>query len=1334
MSEAVAEPPVAEPPATDTPLAELAPEELEKRLKIQVVDVSHGVAANAIDAADEYIREQSSQGGIMGFAKRIWHGNLARDYIRQRQIQRGRAAIVESGNLYALEEASQAEHDQSMAAIVNRFTSDYDLLHQNETNQAFSDAERGQGFMNQIKQLVRAYAGGEMGIAALTEEKTRIVNEYAAGAHREDRNKGLLYADNIIEVAQNARLAVEHGMALDRIDEVLNGNIGEALVGVRTEARNEKVDQLVDRLYQSKAGSLVNETTLIGATSLAMNLAKVTVKKVTTAAGATIGLGVGAAVVAGAREHYHIGQERQLHMRQMAEGGQMAENSRRREKLEATRYETISAQELMDQLDEAMAGVNLVGETDPARLQDLLSSVSSVQSLVDLSDDRSIDLITFSSKTTVENERLDLDIKLAEAKVALQKILDTTPAEQLNAAGISTTNHHELITSRIETINDTVNQNITDKDRAFRKLRRNRTLGMAALGAATGITVGLGVQELKSLADDGLRGIFEVHSHEDRLSLLAAIAHHGSDGSATAEHGAHAASTLQLLDKGHFNHGGVYLPDGYHLSGDGHSIVDPDGHTVADHLQWDKHGQLNDASKQALTAKGLNVADQAFHYRTHTASSQKVHMSPHEFFKHGGHRGFIRDHRQLWYDNNTPGNYDLNELRMDWGANGAGIDEHGNYVFNVGGMTADGSFHGSLSTNAQHLAQEGKLAVALSMTKDSQHFVKLIHIDEHGNAIIDKDSIAGRSMFTTEGGHAKFIGAYAETVQVLSNSKEHGVSTRMLATVVGSNHAHHFTDVIHHNNSRAHEYFITHINGHGAGATEMPGTGDGLPVEIPPVIPVYPRRGLERLENSVGLTNPNVANSYYGGRSLAELQEWVRNNPSVVRTRREVTDKNGNKKWVEADGSEVKRDVKRERDTINTYLDKEKAQNRNHWDMVEKVANSMEPMENAARVAINVPAWMEARNLQNFLEEYTKQVDKSGNPLDPNLFEINILINRKTGTTPDNSTEVINKFIAEFQNKNGFKPKINYYDVELDPPFNNVGYARKLLTDAILLRSLRRDAQTNPLYIETEDADMVRIDKKTVANLVEKLDSNPHLDAVRGVQDRSPEYLKDNDMLFLRRRAWDFFEILARAKEFRDPRNPNWNYSLNRVITGGWNTGYTAEAYALIQGYDSLNMGEDMMIGEKISMARGDGTLPNLEVVGKVYSRSDSSPRRFIGEIITGNGAYSSDFTDEELNREIRNNSVPKLLRRISGYRRIKPENEAEFAGAISNYAHAAKQVTPNAHEATQLTKRLLFWLGFQSDDYEIDGDDIKIKNWNNVKEALERYRKRYDAKLAVSS
>jgi hypothetical protein len=220
MSEAVAEPPVAEPPATDTPLAELAPEELEKRLKIQVVDVSHGVAANAIDAADEYIREQSSQGGIMGFAKRIWHGNLARDYIRQRQIQRGRAAIVESGNLYALEEASQAEHDQSMAAIVNRFTSDYDLLHQNETNQAFSDAERGQGFMNQIKQLVRAYAGGEMGIAALTEEKTRIVNEYAAGAHREDRNKGLLYADNIIEVAQNARLAVEHGMALDRIDEV----------------------------------------------------------------------------------------------------------------------------------------------------------------------------------------------------------------------------------------------------------------------------------------------------------------------------------------------------------------------------------------------------------------------------------------------------------------------------------------------------------------------------------------------------------------------------------------------------------------------------------------------------------------------------------------------------------------------------------------------------------------------------------------------------------------------------------------------------------------------------------------------------------------------------------------------------------------------------------------------------------------------------------------------------------------------------------------------------------------------------------------------------------
>ena len=90
MSETIA------PPATTAPEEELD-SDLEKKLAVQVVDVSHGVASNAVDSAEEYIRERTHQRGIRGILRKIWHGNIARDYYRQREIGRGRAEIVETG-------------------------------------------------------------------------------------------------------------------------------------------------------------------------------------------------------------------------------------------------------------------------------------------------------------------------------------------------------------------------------------------------------------------------------------------------------------------------------------------------------------------------------------------------------------------------------------------------------------------------------------------------------------------------------------------------------------------------------------------------------------------------------------------------------------------------------------------------------------------------------------------------------------------------------------------------------------------------------------------------------------------------------------------------------------------------------------------------------------------------------------------------------------------------------------------------------------------------------------------------------------------------------------
>ena len=472
------------------------------------------------------------------------------------------------------------------------------------------------------------------------------------------------------------------------------------------------------------------------------------------------------------------------------------------------------------------------------------------------------------------------------------------------------------------------------------------------------------------------------------------------------------------------------------------------------------------------------------------------------------------------------------------------------------------------------------------------------------------------------------------------------------------------------------------------------------------------------------LHDPTIPQEGYTGRTLESLREWIRQDPARLKTRRKEVGSDGKQVWVEADGSPVERSIQRERSVLGGYIKNEIEKYPDHAEMVKRVADTLGPMYKRTRVSVTIPSWMEERNLNHLLADWTRQVDRDGNELDPSMYEIAVLVNRKAGSEPDSSVAVINKFIEDFERTRGFKPNVRFADVEFEDGYDNVGYARRVLADAVVLRSVERPEQEGPLYFESEDADVLAVDKKSVYNLISKLDGNPHLDAVRGVQDRSPEYMKENDMLFLRRRAWDFFEIMARSKQFRNPTSPSWNFSFNRVVTGGWNTGYSAEAYATIGGYEVVPAGEDMSIGERITMVRGDGNIPNLDVIGTVSSRSDSSPRRFINEIIEKKGAYE-DFSNEADNKKIREQSLTELMGSIKEFERISPQNEKEFEKFITSTFDWAQSATPSVNDAKQFERRLLFWLGFKRDDYEVTDQGVVIKSWDNVKQSLENYRSR---------
>lgn len=499
-------------------------------------------------------------------------------------------------------------------------------------------------------------------------------------------------------------------------------------------------------------------------------------------------------------------------------------------------------------------------------------------------------------------------------------------------------------------------------------------------------------------------------------------------------------------------------------------------------------------------------------------------------------------------------------------------------------------------------------------------------------------------------------------------------------------------------------------------------------VETPPipVIPWAPRHPLEPLRPTPGLP-PIPPPTYYSGVELQEAQRWIQENPRTHRPRRRIRSADGQETWVEQDGRPVVRDIRRERDQIEEFIRNIESTDPNHYTQLKDFESKLPSMNEQTRAVVLIPAWMEGKNLYRLLKMYTRQVDKNGHELNPNLYEINILVNRKTGEQADESVAEIERFKANAEAK-GRHFQINYLNVEFEPPFNNVGNARRVLTNLTLMRSLRRPNQAGPLYIESEDADLTHVDQRTVTNLIEKLDEKPYLDAVRGIQDRDPEIMMNNDFLFLYRRIQDFKEILLRQHAFRIGRNPQANFNWNRIITGGWNTGFTAEAYALIGGYNPyMPKGEDMLMGELMSMARGNGNMPNTEVIGTVPTRSDSSPRRYILEVASGRAAYGPDFEDPQVNAEIRNKTVNELIERISPLARLESQNLPTFQAMLNNEYQFIKNMVPSEQTAQNTANIIMFYLGFKQGDFEYTPNgQLSIKNIANVQDALSNYRARH--------
>ncbi|MDB5195225.1 MAG: hypothetical protein JWO84_409, partial [Parcubacteria group bacterium] len=773
-------------PKAETPSGEASPN--PEKLKVVLVNVDELAEEAAHDAAERHLTaSKESIRGFSGFFKKIWNHGIAREYYRQKELARSRAAIAENEDLYAAEYDPRIEktaHQEAMRAIVDRFSSEYEeTIHEGETrtNLDTQGSESERSAHAAITGLIRDYAAGTLTDENFNEARTRVLAEIS-GSRADAKSKGL-YADNLLEVARQVKLSVAHGKSLDDLDLALDIKLGNAKNTIQTKANYNAADKIIEKLKKTPVGILVNEATLATGVAAALSIGTFFSKRVLTSRAATMLTFGGSALVAGAftgfAENKRLKEDRRQHAREMAQGRTYEKGkSPRREEMDAFIHETQEARVLAGALREHLYGEGTeLKELSASEREQAIGQLADIEARIKLADRESIDLLSYSSPTTIERERFDLDIARAQAKADMRKLLAKVPGASQNfdeLLALATNARMEALTKG--------EGGIEARNELFDEMKAKKVAAAAVKGVVTGLVIGTAVQEIGAFFDSTETGFFErlVKGDEARIgatrsspaeALRALFENHLPPGD-TATH---------LVSVGPA--GQVQLPEGMDLVSSDHGLqLTENGTVLMDGLTVNDAGGFDPESLDLLKHHGL-LATASVGNVTHAVAGT---VAPHEFMQNHPELGH-HVKRDLWFDNDTPKPvFDKNELKLWWGgAHNVGIDAEGKYTFSMQHMTHGGSYHDGLSVHAKELAKEGKLRMLFSISQDTQTHPIEVPIDADGNVHIDPNSETGKLLFQNVNGKAHFIGRFAEVGEVTGSDTDGTDHVRILATYEG---------------------------------------------------------------------------------------------------------------------------------------------------------------------------------------------------------------------------------------------------------------------------------------------------------------------------------------------------------------------------------------------------------------------------------------------------------------------------------------------------------------------------------------------------------------------
>lgn len=1193
--------------ATDADIT--APETDPNRFSIVVVDQSQDARDMARDTADARLNQELNQGGKLSrFMKGIWKGNIAKDYYRQKYIREAQQRIEETQDVLVHEDIEDDARSRAIGKTIERFQHEYSGLVHETAGEKKTEVVAENEVSHNLKALIREYANGNLSDEALREERTRVIEAYRESHDDDLFGEGVAQVDNILKVAQSVKGAVEHG---ESIDEILSGMriiAGHAREGVRSQAKYDAVDKTIEKLTKSRVGSLLSPEVITAAVTTTASLLRLGSTKAVGAAAMTLAPGLGAGLLAGVRERKRVKDERTQHAREMAQGKDFSNGAKRREQMERTRYETKNASDLTTELRSRIEG-SVLDEGGDEALRAAIDALSAITTRVNYSDGNGVDLISYSSAHGVGEERMDLDIAIAEAKIATGGRL--TP-EALIALGLPADATLEmLIEERSSEFFETIENDMSAKDMAFRKLRRRRVAGAASIGVVSGLTLGIASQELGAMISDSRSGLVEQlwraenkpHDGADHLTLLHGLV--DNDGAT------HTDPSGEYVSSAFGDQGNMSISDDHNIAvqQDGTiSLIDPNGVASAENVKINADGSLPQESLDALAQKGFTVEDLSFTEDVVTHETRTVSVDE-----------FIANHpqdvshvtRDLWYDNNTPAPvFDKNELSLQWDGN-QGLNAEG-FQMSVASMVAAGSFHGDQAANWSTQAQSGNLKLAISASVDTQSTVFMVDINSDGTINIPQDSPAGQ-FFATENGQAVFKGQYAEVVQRNGPGVNGVERIRPLATLVGSGDVASLQDTVEVHTPVIHpDYKIT-----------SPGYETKTFTEMAPVLPIYSRRPLENL--AARRRNTSVYGPSYNGyrgeygyddeteQAERERSPRLRNDPNALLNPREELD------WYHDEIMRTRpEDVQRMQATI---------------DASRIVQNLPSNFDTVVTLPVYAPA--EHLNIYKTLSLYgqqdTESLQDSLVVLNVNWQDADLTDSEKVGNIQKTKDE-IERARRDFPGLRIMIFENEYSRAKVTETGGAIGYVSRDLMDSALL--IFRDRKMKGVMADDADGMVLRNDADMNGM------SHSHLKKMQKMFRNSPETDVFKGMTRFDVRSNERYPGFGIVTDLSNMINV-WSTRDGHVHTGGANFATRASTLAAVGGIGEFNEkrgsgtgSDDVGVGRKIAAARGAKTRSTSSLYGSAgtvgyvstkSSNSSGASRKVIKHVAGANIDTNSD-------------------------------------------------------------------------------------------------------------